>query len=55
MSFFVISHFHKIKKFQKIGMCGYLWVYFGMYGYVLEFNVSKQLSCGAWFIEGLTP
>ena len=36
-------------------MCGYLWVCFGMYGYVLEFNVSKRLSFGAWFIEALTP
>ena len=25
-------------------MCGYLWVCFGMYGYVMEFNVSKRLS-----------
>ena len=36
-------------------MCWYLWVCFGMYGYVLEFNVSNRLSFGAWFIEGLTP
>ena len=48
MAFFVISHFHNFQEFKKtIGMCGYLWVCFGMYGYVLEFNVSKRLSFGA--------
>jgi len=28
-------------------MCGYLWVCIGMYGYGLEFDLSKQLSSRA--------
>ena len=45
-----------------MGMYGYIWVCMGMYGYIqvyrycqVEFNVSKQLSFGAWSIDGLTP
>ena len=45
-----------------MGIYGYVWVYMCMYGYIqvyrycqMKFNVSKGLSFGAWFIEGLTP
>ena len=41
----------KFKNLKKtIGMCGYLWVYFGIYGYVL---ICMAMSGYVWLCTGM--